>query len=745
MPDACHAALARYVPFLPRPPSGGPKPRSRAPMRVFAAAPHHDVFLLILQVALLLLTARALGEVAQRLKQPAVVGEILAGILLGPSLLSGALPAVGAWIVPHTPTGGYLLETVSLLGAMFLLLLTGMETDLGLIRRQARTAMGASLGGIVVPFAFGYLLGHSLPDSLLADPGRRMVFALFVATAMSISAIPVIAKVLIDMNLMRRDVGQTILAAGMTDDAVGWMLLSIVTGLARGGGITAGGVAWSVGKVLLFMAASFTLGRWVVRRALDWVQDRAVSPHRMLSLVVVATFGWGAVSQGLGLEAMLGAFVMGILFGQMPRLPGEVVESVERMAMGIFAPVFFAVAGLKVNVRNLAEPRLIGIALGVIAVASLGKVLGGYAGARLLGRRDHWTALSFGVGMNARGAMEIIIATIGLSLGILSQDMFSIIVLMAIATSLMAPPALRWTLRHVRPEAQELERLRREELAEGTLLGRARRVLLPVRCVEGERRSLFDLEAHLLERMRERGPVALTLLSVVEACDREATEAFLDRVTPRFGGAEVTRRVIEGGDEADRILDEARRDYDLLILGTPDGDGAGRELFDPTVDYLMRVAPCATMVVKGRVGRHWPPERILLPTNGSEAARQAANVAFTLASGDGTEVTAVNVLGRGTRGLDSDAATHARRLETARAIVDELCRMGEALGIRTHTQVRVGEAPEVAVLELAGQDGYDLIVLGTDLRPASDRLFLGPRVERILNNAPCPVVVVNGS
>src|SRR5690606_25658936 len=124
------------------------------------------------------------------------------------------------------------------------------------------------------------------------------------------------------------------------------------------------------------------------------------------------TFTWGALTQGLGLEAVLGAFIMGILFGQMPRLPDSVTHTLESIALGIFAPIFFAVAGLKVNLLNLLQPQLILIALAVIAVASLGKVVGTYLGARLIGRRDHWTALSFGAGLNARGAMEIIIATI---------------------------------------------------------------------------------------------------------------------------------------------------------------------------------------------------------------------------------------------------------------------------------------------------------------------------------------------
>src|SRR5690625_2981482 len=178
------------------------------------------------------------------------------------------------------------------------------------------------------------------------------------------------------------------------------------------------------------------------------------------------------MTQLMNLEAILGAFIMGILFGTMPRLPEDVIHKLESMALGIFAPIFFAVAGLKVNILNLLDPTLLVITLVVIAVGSFGKVIGTYAGARVFGGKAHWTSLSFGAGLNARGAMEIIIATIGLRLGILSQDMFSIIVVMAIATSLMAPFALRWVLAKVKIGAEEQKRLDREELEADSLVDR---------------------------------------------------------------------------------------------------------------------------------------------------------------------------------------------------------------------------------------------------------------------------------
>lgn len=711
----------------------------------FTAAPHHDILVLLVQLSVLLFVARAFAEIAQRLKQPSVVGEILAGIVLGPSLLSGLFPFIGEWIVPQTAVSGYLLEVVSLIGALFLLLITGLETDLQLIRRHARTAMGVSLGGIIVTFSSGLALGWYLPDDLPAQPGddQRLVFALFVATAMSISAIPVIAKVLMDMNLMRRDVGQTIIAAGMSDDTIGWILLSIVAGLAASGTVDAGSVLKSVGSVAAFMLISFTLGRWMVKKSLDFVQDEARAPDRLVTLVVVLTFAWGAVTQAVGLEAVLGAFVMGILFGQMPRLPQATHQKLITATLAIFTPIFFAVAGLKVNARALLEPRLLLITLLVIAVASGGKVLGTYLGARIIGRRDHWTSLSFGAGLNARGAMEIIIATIGLQLGILSPDMFSIIVVMAMVTSLMAPPALRWVLARVTPEEEELARLRREELAAKSSISQIHRVLLPVR-----RRPVGNpvhmLSARLLDRMALKTSLSLTVLNVFRPGEKGESEEFLEAVMPVFTTKEVTRKLVESEDPSQQILAEAHKHYDLMILGATEGSVQRTALFHPVVDELVRLAPCATIVVKGDIAEDWKPGRILVPTNGSAGARSAAELSFMLAAED-EEVVVLNVVqsqDEPYRSAFGQRSPHDAEA-TARIMVNELKELGDAQGIRTRPVVQHGRDPNTAILDFCRSARIGLMVLGTSVRAGSERLFLGPSVERLIDEAPCPVVVYN--
>ncbi|MFW5904623.1 MAG: cation:proton antiporter [bacterium] len=722
-------------------------------MDVFTAASHDDILRLVVQVALLLAVARLLGEAAQRLKQPAVVGEILAGILLGPSVLSSLFPALGAWIVPQTEVQGYLLEVVSLLGVMFLLLITGLETDLQLIKRHARTALSVSWGGIGVTFATGFGLGLALPDFLLVDSDERLVFALFVGTAMAISAIPVIAKVLMDLDLIRRDVGQTILAAGMSDDTIGWILLSTVAGIAAGEAVTLSSVAATVGSVLLFLVLSITVGRWLMGRILRVVQDDLVSPERLLTLVVVAAFAFGAVSQALHLEAILGAFVAGIIFGQMPRLPAQVHRRLESLTLGIFAPVFFAVAGLKVNVQNLFTPTLIGITLAVVAIATLGKVVGTYAGARLIGRKDHWTALSFGAGLNARGAMEIIIATVGLSLGVLSQEMFSIIVVMAVATSLMAPFALRWVLARVEMGKDEEERLKREELASRSLVADIHRVLLPVRLQSDARAPTLRVEARLLERLNRKQSLSLTLLTVVPKEKRAEAQRFVDSIREQFEEAdEVVGKVVDGESPETVILEEAKKDYDLVVIGAPRAaEQSHQVLFSRRIDEIVRSAPCPTLIVHGgELPAEWNPSRMLVPTNGSAHARNAAELAFYMADPEETgrhEVTVVNVIAREelVHALTGrvDPKLRSRRRTIGLGIVEELRDLGESLGVVTYAEAREAETPEEGILEEAQRKSTDLMLLGTGVRPGGRRLYLGSRVEQILAAARCPVVVFN--
>lgn len=439
---------------------------------------HQELLLLLLQLALLLFVARGLGELMRRIDLPPVVGELLAGVLLGPSLFGLVLPDLQAYLFPKSQTQSDLLAVVSWLGVLFLLIVTGIETDFNLIVRKGRTALLISLGGIIVPFATGLGLGWLLPEDFLANPSQRLVFSLFIATAMSISAVPVIAKVLMDLKLIRRDIGQVTLAAGMMDDTIGWILLAVVSGLATSGQFNISAVVSSVSGAVIFLGVALTVGRTVVDTILRWVDDAIGGATAALSIVLVLALSAAALTHSLGIEAALGAFVIGILAGQSRRFSREAGHTLEMVTAGFLAPIFFASAGLKVNLIQLLAPET--LVIGVIVLAIAGKFVGAYAGVRT-GGLSHWEGLATGSGMNARGAMEIIVPTIGLSLGGLSQQMYSIIVMVAIVTSLMALPLLRWTLSKVVIGEEEAQRLQQKEHASRSFIKNIHRVLIPTR------------------------------------------------------------------------------------------------------------------------------------------------------------------------------------------------------------------------------------------------------------------------
>lgn len=703
-------------------------------METFSAASHAEVLQLVIQIAVLLAAARFLGGVSRRLGQPAVVGEILAGVILGPSLLSGLIPWVGDWIIPQTQAQGYMLEVVALIGVMLLLVITGLETDLALIRRRIGVALGVAVGGLVVPFVTGLLLGFSLPDDLLVEGSDRTVFALFVATALSISAIPVLAKILMDLDLMRREFGQTVLAAGMIDDITGWTMLGLVTALASAEAITAGTVVQTVLMVVIFLLATVTAGRFLVERGLGLIQDRFRGRDAILTLVIVLAFAWGAFSQALRLEPVIGAFAVGILFGRLPRLPTEVVQKLESMALAVFAPIFFAVAGLKVDIGAILEPGLLFIAVLVILVATIGKVAGAYAGARYISGQDHWSALAYGAGLNARGAVEIIIATIGLSLGILTTEMFSIIVLMAVVTSVAAPAALRYCLARVTPGDEEERRLAREEILKGSFVSGLRRVLVPVRPRIGQV-GTQTIQAVLVARLGETRDISTTLLAVAGDQDRVMAGAYLTSLRSVFRDKGTTTRIVSNEDPVGAILHEAEGDYDLLVIGTPTMSGSGGGMFGPVIDDLIKLSKTPTLVVKGEnVPEDWVPSRILVPANASTSSKNAADLAFAIAGTDAV-VTGVHVV--------TPSRLSGMRPNIALDVTAEFEIVATRMGQNAETEVREAEDVETGILDALEEFDADLLVLGTSVRAGTSHLHLGPRVEYLTRLAPCPVVILN--
>ncbi|MEB3316330.1 MAG: cation:proton antiporter [Candidatus Melainabacteria bacterium] len=720
-------------------------------MNIISSASHADVLALVIQITVLLLVARVFGELLRRWGQPSVIGEIFAGVVLGPSFLGRLIPCFSGTIIPSTPIQGYLLETISLIGAVLLLLITGFETDLNFIARRGRTAALISLGGICLPFITGFYLGQFLPDDLLTDPNNRHVFALFIATAMSISAIPVIAKVLIDLKLIRRNIGQIIIASGMIDDAVGWTLLSVVVGMVAANGFTWINLFSSVSKVLLFIVLSFTVGFYIVKKSLSFIQDKYNDNDKILSLVLVLTFAWGALAQALHLEVVFGAFAIGIIFGQMQRLPHNVIEKIRSFAMSVFTPIFFAVVGLKMNISALVDTRLFLIALLIIFIASFGKIVGVYMVSRYIAKHDHWTALSYGAALNARGGMEIIVASIGLSIGILTNEVFSMIVLMAIVTSVMAPILLRYTLKHIESDDDEIARLKEEAVTKLSTIKNINRVLMPIR-FDPQQTNYNNLiiqivKFSLLSKIADKNSLSITLLSIVNKDQREEARIMLNDLSKDLKASELVKKVLDReGDIANQILSEAQKDYDMLILGTVNNHKDSESLFSPLMDTLVRLSPTmVTAVVYAKnIAEDWQLKSFLVPTNGSISSRNAAELAYFTAAPEDS-VTILNVIARDKNYWGNFIYNKAHNIQAiiARSLVDELVDLGTFYKIKAEGKVKIANDVDAEILKTSTDEKVDLLILGTEIKPASERLFLGPSVERILHEATCPVVIIN--
>jgi len=429
-------------------------------MTLVASAPvagltNHQMLVFLLQVALLIAVAALLGRGAARLGMPPVVGELAAGIVLGPSLFENVLPGLSHWVLPRDPEQMHLLNAVSQLGVLLLVAITGAHIDLGLLRRKRQAIGLVSVSSVLLPLALGFGLGFGLPDSLMGEDGHRGTFALFIGVAVAVSALPVIAKTLLDMGLLHRNVGQIIVGAAAVSDIVGWLLLSIVSAMATHG-LRAGVVIESVGYLLVVLVVAVFLARPLAARVLR-TAERSAQPGFNLSAIVVMIVLAAAGTHALGMEPILGAFLCGIVVGSLGTANRRALDSMRTFVMATLAPLFLATAGLQVDLSTLADPGVLIAAVITLAVAIGAKFAGGYLGARL-GRLDHNESLAIGAGLNARGVVEIVLASVGLRIGVLNTASYTVVVLVAVVTSVMAPPILRRTTGRISTTTAEIER-----------------------------------------------------------------------------------------------------------------------------------------------------------------------------------------------------------------------------------------------------------------------------------------------
>src|SRR6476469_6886347 len=754
----------------------------------FGAEPAHkgpSEALFIADVLALMIVGRLLGEVMSRLRQPSVMGQLIAGLLLGPSLFGLLFPDAQHALFPRNPEQKAMIDGISQFGILLLLLLTGMETDLKLVRQTGRASVFASLMGIVIPFICGVGLGEMLPDSLLPDPGKRLITSLFLGTALSIASVKIVAMVVREMNFMRRVVGQVILASAIIDDSVGWIIVSIIFSLALHGSVEPISLAQSVIGTIAFMVASLTIGRRAVFFTIRWVNDHLVSEFAVVTAILCIMGIMALITHMIGVHTVLGAFVAGILVGESPILTRHIDEQLRGLITAFFAPVFFGIAGLTADLTIMADPKIALFTVGLVLVASIGKFGGAFLGAELGGltRRE---GLALACGMNARGSTEVIIATVGLSMGALNQDLFTMIVAMAVITTTAMPPTLRWALNRIPMRKEEKQRIEREELEQRGFVPNLERLLIAVddspngkfaSRVAGVLAGTHGMPATVLH-IPEPSKIESTMAedpdkvpaapspdekpngnqttndrkddkkSDRETEKQEEKEEVAGEVVQQAAAqvkskqkdedkadapVEVTTVVHEQPSPA-AIAEEAEKGYDIFIIGLEKTSTPSSE-FDKGVTNLAKGFDGPLIISAVRDDLEEKPEdklSILVPVNGTEPSRRAAEVAITLARATKAPVTVLYVAVRTATRRGMRRGIRTRRHEEA--ILKDIVAIADGYNMSIRTAVVDERAADEAILGELERRKHNLVVMGVSRRPG-EKLFFGDTAAALLEKS----------
>jgi Kef-type K+ transport system membrane component KefB/nucleotide-binding universal stress UspA family protein len=700
-------------------------------------------FLFVAQLALLMLVGRLLGELMIRVKQPAVMGQLVAGLALGPSLLGALFPDLQHTIFPAAKEQKAMLDAISQFGVLTLLLMTGMETDLRLVRRTGGTSAIASLAGIIIPFVCGVALGEALPDSMLPDPGKRLITSLFLGTALSIASVKIVATVIREMNFMRRTVGQIILASAIIDDTIGWMITAVIFSLALQGHVDMLSLAQSVLGTLAFMGLSLTIGRRVVFIIIRWVNDVFASDFAVITAILLIMCAMALITDLIGVHTVLGAFVAGILIGESPILTRHIDEQLRGLVIAFFMPVFFGTAGLSADLTILKDPSLLFLTLGLIAIASFGKFGGAFLGGKLAGLTFR-ESFALGTGMNARGSTEVIVATIGLSMGALSQNLFTMIVTMAVATTMVMPPTLRWALSRLPMRKDEKQRLEREEMEEKGFVSKMERLLLTV-----DESNNAMLATRIVGSIAGAGAMPTTVMHIkndkktgkgaVEAAKQKAEEVgktvqeFAERVERTQKPEEKSdttldvTTIVETAAKSKAVAEEAEKGYSLMIIGLEKTVSRRNEFHEDITKLAAGFeGPLAVVDARDKLLEHplGAQLNMLVPVNGTEYSRRAAEVAIAIARASHAPLTALYVAPRGRK--------RSRRYEEA--ILKDISKLAETYDTDVRTAVRANVAAEEAILKELSRKPYNLLVIGTGRRPG-EKLFFGDTAAALLEKS----------
>jgi len=400
-----------------------------------------EVLNFLIIVSVILISSRLLGAVFRKFKQPVVVGEILAGIIIGPSLLGSVFPDLFKQVFLSQPRAYGAFDGLANVGVIMLMFIAGTEVDLKQIRKQGKQAASISLMGLLFPFALGFFCIWFFHDYIFAVPEtNRLIPALFFGTALSITALSVIVKVLMDLNIIRTKVGGLVLTAAMIDDFLGWILFSIIIQMMNAKASDAS--FSSILMVLIFVGFMMTAGRWLINKILGFAAKYLAPPSGVITVGICLCMLGAVFTEYLGIRGIFGAFLVGVAVGDSEHFNKNIEHLIQQFIVNILAPLFFASVGLRVNFVTNFDLSVVLIILGIACVA---KIVGAGIGSRMSGLNKN-ESLSIAFGMNARGSQEIVLGMLALQAKIIDERIFVGLVVMTMVTILIAGPVMKFYL-----------------------------------------------------------------------------------------------------------------------------------------------------------------------------------------------------------------------------------------------------------------------------------------------------------
>lgn len=398
---------------------------------------HHSVGLLLLQIIVIIIVARTFGHLFKRMGQPMVIGEILAGIVLGPSLLGAYLPEVSSFLFPAESLGS--LSMLSQIGLMLFMFVVGMELDLTVLRNKAHDAVVISHASIIIPFALGVGMAYYIYTGHAPEHIQFSSFALFIGISMSITAFPVLARIIQERKIHKTRMGAVVITCAAADDITAWCLLAVVIAIVKAGSFVS--ALYTIGLAIAYVFVMLWFVKPALQKAGEVSQSHKSSDNTLVAVFFLVLLISSFATETIGIHALFGAFMAGVIMPENVRFRAAFVEKIEDVALVLFLPLFFVISGLRTEIGLLDDWELWKITGVIIVIAIIGKFAGSALAARFVGQswRD---SLSIGALMNTRGLMELVVLNIGYDLGVLKSEVFAMMVIMALVTTFMTGPTL---------------------------------------------------------------------------------------------------------------------------------------------------------------------------------------------------------------------------------------------------------------------------------------------------------------